>query len=417
MIHRDSCAACGGRELYKMMDLGDMPNANNLVPKDQLDSVKVYPLVYYWCSECNLLQQLDMAEREELFNDRYTYVTGVSRTIVEHYRKLAQTITEKAGRDISALVIASNDGTEISALREAGLRKVIGVEPSANLARMSMEKGNETINAFFDEEFSRKFSEEHGKVEVVVANNVLAHIPNPEGMLRGIRNVLTDNGHASIEVHWLKSLVNGVEIDTLYAEHYFVWTVKAMKILAESCGLAIEGIEYLPTPQAGSLRYWLRPKEAQMDFAKSQGAIDEFVGEERKEGVDDSERMKMLSVKANERKRKLVDLITRLRNEGKEITLWTAPAKMSTILNYCNLTNKEIKCAYDGSPYKIGMYIPKANIPVIDEKLLRASDDGKLPSDYMMIGAWNLMELAREKLSWYVEKGGKLINPLTVEVE
>ena len=417
MIHREGCAACNSRDLYKMMDLGMMPNANNLVPKEELDKVKTYPLVYYWCGRCNLLQQMDMADREELFNEHYTYVTGVTKTIVEHYKMLATSIAKKANAKGLAYIIASNDGTEIGALKDASFDRVIGIEPSANLARLSTGKGHETINDFFSENLAEKLGKDYGRADAIIANNVLAHVPSPRDMLNGIRKLLKDDGYASIEVHWLRSLVKDVEIDTLYAEHYFVWTVRAMDILARDCGLVIEDIEYLPSPQAGSLRYWMRPSTAKIDEANAKRSVEKFLNEEKEQGVNDIERMRLLSVRANERKDKLVRLVKSIRNEGKEIALWTAPAKMSTILNFCNFTDKDIKCAYDGSQYKMNRYIPKANIPVLDEKLLHQDKKGKLPADYIIVGAWNLMPLAREKLSWYVERGGRLINPLTAAVE
>lgn len=416
MIRRNNCATCNGTRLHKIIDLGMMPNANNLVAKEDLSKVKLYPLEYYWCANCNLLQQIEMADKEDLFNSNYTYITGVSKTIVEHYKKLAFTISKKVNAKDFAIVIASNDGTEIESLTSVGFGRVIGVEPSSNLADISKQKGNETINAFFSEELATELVPKYGKADVIIANNVLAHVPNPKDVLLGIKKMLKTDGCASIEVHWLRSLVKDVEIDTLYAEHYFVWTVRAMNILASSCGLAIEDIEFLPSPQAGSLRYWLRHSETLVNRSATEQVIQTFISQEIEEGIQNLDRMLQLNTNANIRKEKLVKLVKQIRKDGKEIALWTAPAKMSTILNFCNFTSDDIKCAYDGSRYKMNKYIPKANIPVLDEALLRDDKLETLPAEYMIIGAWNLMDLAKEKLNWYILRGGLLINPLTVEV-
>lgn len=402
------CIACKSDKLHKIIDLGYMPNANRFVSKQDLKNTKSYPLSYYWCQNCYLLQQIKMAAKEELFNDRYTYMTGASKPIIDHYKALANTIAKKVRSNANVFVIASNDGTEIAALQNAGFKSVIGIEPSGNLARISNENGYKALNEFFTEELSHRLAKTYGKADVIIANNVMAHIPEPEDMLRGIRNLIKEDGYISIEVHWLKSLVEKVEIDTLYAEHYFSWSVKGMEILANRCGLSIVEIEYLPQPQAGSLRYWLR---SSANNPPNTTLINHFKDMEISVAINDIKAMRRLSTMANARRRKLVKLIRTIRKQGKTIVIWATPAKLSTILNFCNLTNRDIGSAYDTTPSKIGKYIPKAGIPIYNEALL-FQDETILPADYILIGAWNFIEVAEKKFKWYVEKGGKLINPL-----
>ncbi len=399
------CKVCGSAELYKVLDLGSMPNANGLVSKDQMSKVVSYPLVYYWCKNCTFFQQTELINRKELFGDDYTYYTGVNPPAVEHFRKLAAEIGKKAERKEFAVILASNDGTEISLMKEVGgFKKVIGVEPAKNLAKAANEKGLTTINEFFDEKLGKRIASEYGKADVVIANNVFAHIPNPRDFLMGMKELIGDSGMISIEVHWLKSLVENLQIDSLYGEHYFVWDVRAMDTIAESCGLKVSGVDYLPDQQGGSIRVTLGKRSRSKE-------IDGFFKQEEGTGLYDLESMKKMQKRADERKAKFVKLVKGLKAQGKRVSIWTVPAKIATLLNFCGLSHKEIDCAYDLTEAKIGKYIPKADILVKSEKQIEQD----MP-DYLIVGAWNYMEFGKQKMEWYVRKGGKLINPLTCEI-
>jgi hypothetical protein len=303
------------------------------------------------------------------------------------------------------VIIASNDGTEIKLLKESGgFERAIGVEPAKNLAKAANEKGLLTINAFFGEELSRRIVEDYGKADLVIANNVFAHIPDPRDMLLGMKNLISDDGVISIEVHWLKRLIEELQIDALYAEHYYVWDIKAMDRLANDLELKIVDIEYLPDRLGGSVRV-LMMKHGTSDV------VERFIAEEEKAGLYDIRKMRELQQLADEKKRRFVGLIEDLRGQGKRIAIWTVPAKIATLLNFCGITNKEIECGYDSTEYKIGRYIPKADILVKGEGEIE-----KDMPDYLVVGAWNYIEFGRQKLSWYLERGGKLINPLTCEI-
>ncbi len=399
-----NCKVCNSVKLHKVLDLGRMPSANELVLKKYLNSVKSYPLEYYWCEECTFFQQMELINRDELFGGFYTYQTGVNLPAVEHFKELALMVKENIKNKDFAIVVASNDGTEISALKEFGeFKKVIGVEPAKNLAKMANDKGLLTINNFFGTDLSKKIVKDYGKADLVVASNVFAHIPNPKDLLLGMKECINDEGSIIIEVHWLKSLVDNLQIDALYGEHYYVWSIKAMEKIAQICGLNISKADYLPEQHGGSIR---------VTFSKTkQTQLNNMFVQEKASGLYDLSSMKKLQKKAEERKEKIIAIVKRLKSQNKRISLWTVPAKIVTILNFCNLSNKEIDYAYDLTPGKIGKYIPMANILIKDEKLI-AQD---MP-DYLIVGAWNYIEFGKQKLKWYTDKGGKLINPLTCEI-
>lgn len=390
---KPTCKVCGSEGLHKVLDLGVMPSANDLVEKKDLPTVKSYPLVYYWCDNCTFFQQVDMVSRTTLFEGNYAYSTGASPPAIEHFKELSLEMGRRASHKNFAVVIASNDGTEIDLLKKfGGFEKVLGVE-ATNLAKVANERGLPTINAFFGEELSRQIVDEHGNADLVTANNVFAHIPDPQDMLRGMKNLINDEGMISIEVHWLKRLIEDMQIDALYAEHYYVWDIKAFERISEDCGLKIVDIEYLPNRLGGSIRVMLKK------HGKSKAAS-RFILEEEKAGLYDIEEIDKLQKRSDDRRDRFVSLIKELKRQNKKVSVWTVPAKIATWLNFCGISDKEIDYGYDSTGYKIGRYIPKANILVKDET--RIAED--MP-DYLIVGAWNYIDFGREKLRWYLERG------------
>ena len=249
---------------------------------------------------------------------------------------------------------------------------------------------------------SKDIVKKYGKADLVVANNVFAHIPYPKDMLKGMKNLINKNGKIIIEVHWLRSIVEKLEIETLYTEHYYVWTVKAMNTLASQCKLKLIGVLYMPKQHGGSLRFTLSESgENDLKLMKDEEIC----------GLYKKSTMKLLQKRAEKRKNKLNNLIKKLKMGGKSIAIWSVPAKVPTLINYCGLTNADIMCAYEVAKSKIGRYIPKAKIPIKDEDDLKTD----MP-DYLIIGAWNYLGFAIKKLKWYTDAGGKLINPLTAKV-
>ena len=402
MIVRDKCVICGSKNLYNALNLGLMPSSNDLPTVENLEKVHEYELKYYMCQDCGLFQLLEIADRSDLF-DNYLYLTGVNKELVEHFRELYHNVAAQMSKRDFAIVIGSNDGTEVELLRnEGGFKSVIGIEPAKNIAAKANSLGRTTINTFFTFDVSNKVVKKYGKADLVVANNVFAHIPDPRDMLNGMKNLINPNGKIIIEVHWLKSIVEKLEFETLYAEHYYVWTVKAMNILANQCGLKLINVLYMPQQHGGSLRFTLS-ESGENDL--------KLMKDEEMSGLYEKSTMDLLQKRAEDRKNSLNGLIAKLNANSKRIAIWSVPAKVPTLINYCGLTKKDIVCAYEVADSKIGRYIPKANIPIKNEDSLKTD----MP-DYLIIGAWNYMDFAIKKLKWYTDAGGKLINPLTAEV-
>ncbi len=404
MIHRQLCAACGGKHLMLALDLGRLPNSNEFVYKRDLKKVRNWPLKYYWCEDCGLFQQLELVDSKTLFRDNYTYQTGVNLPAVQHFNELALSLK----KDISggfAVVIGSNDGTELKLLKEAGFERVLGIEPARNIAIIANKAGLETINAFFTEKLSKEIVNKYGKADVITANNVFAHIPNPYDMMVGMKNLIKLDGKIVIEVQWFRDVLKKLSIETLYSEHYYEWTIKAMISLAEKCELNVIKTTHLPNQQGGSIRFELGLN----------GIMDkhlEYV--ETKEGVYKKSKIAEMQRRAEKRKEKLINLLTKLKSQGNKIIIWAVPAKVSTILNFCKIDSKLIDYAVDSTPTKIGRCIPMAGISIKDEKFLNPTMEYK--PDYIIIGAWNYLDFSKKKLEWFTKSGGHLINLLTAEI-
>lgn len=401
----NKCKACEGINIHKIIDLGSLPNPNKLLSEDELDRFHSYPLEFFWCEDCSFFQQLRPVDSKTLFEEDYTYQTGVNAPAVFHFKEVASLISEKVTKKNFAVVLASNDGTEISILNDiAKFKNIVGVEPAKNIARIANSKGYETINAFFGEETGQNIKSKYGKADLVTANNVFAHVPEPDDFLKGIRELLTSDGIAVIEVQWLKAFVEKVAIEMLYAEHMYVWSARAMKTICRRVGLTVVKIDILDNQQGGSLRYWIKLK------GRESTEVDLI---EKNTGLFDKDIMLQLQIKADGRMECLRNKVAQLRRDKKIIDIWAVPAKVPIILNYSGLNSEDIRVAYDSTPTKIGKYIPKANIKVVDEACLKPGMTD--PPDCIIIGAWNYLEYAKSKLSWFTDSGGILLNLLNGE--
>jgi hypothetical protein len=216
---------------------------------------------------------------------------------------------------------------------------------------------------------------------------------------------LKDDGTITIAVHWLYDMVTKFEIDILYAEHYYEWTYKAMSLLTSQLNLIIVKVEHIPEQQGGSIRFWIRKNGKQDD------TINKIIKMEKDADLYELRTIEKLQLDANKKRDSLRNIIEKIKNDKKKISIWSVPAKIATILNFCRITCKDIDYAYEVAETKIGRYIPGANILIKDEKEL-----SKDMPDYLIVGAWNYIDFAKKNLEWYVKKGGKLINPLTCDI-
>lgn len=398
------CRVCEGTKLEKILDLGRMPLANRFLEKHQLSEPEpTYPLEVWSCADCGLLQLIHVVSPEILFRD-YIYVSTTSDTLQQHFAGLAREIVQRYGLNEDSLVleIASNDGLLLKKFRDLGVRGV-GVEPARNIAAMAMRDGIETVNEFFTEATAERIFEKYGAFDAVLGNNVLGHVNRLDDFLRGIGKVLGPLGGISIEVPYVRDLIEHNEYDTIYHEHLSYFSVAVLCRLFERHGLWIYDVERVPI-HGGSIR--IHGRKASVGRVRTE-RLERILEEEAAMGLNSLEFQRRFGEKVERTKRSLVELLRSLRAQGKRIAGYGAPAKGNTQLNFCRIGTDLIEYTVDKSPLKQGKYTPGMHIPVYPvEKLLEDQPD------YVLIIAWNFADEIQRQQRLYAERGGKFILPI-----
>ncbi len=401
---RSTCRVCGGTNLELVLSLGPTALANAFLQSpDEFAGERRYPLDLYVCAGCSLAQLLDVVDPEVLFR-HYLYVTGTSATMAAHNRAYAATLVQELELGAGDLVVeaAANDGSLLRAFATHGVR-TLGIEPARNLAAEARRSGIDMIDEFFNLALARRLRAERGPARAVVANNVLAHVDDPRDLLAGCGALVDDAGLVVVEVPYVGDLVDRVEYDTIYHEHLSYFSVAAMLQLARAAGLSAVRVDRLPV-HGGSLRWYLSPSSG-----APAAAVVSLAEEERRRGLTGVARYRQFAAAVHESRRALVDLLGRLSVEGRRVAGYGAPAKGTTLLNFCGIDTRLVPYTVDKNPRKVGLYTPGVHIPVRDVGALRA--EGRDP-DFVLILAWNLAEEIMQQLSAYRDRGGRFIIPV-----
>ncbi len=401
---RETCRACGENSLKLFLPLGAQPLANSFLKSpDEFGEELFFPLDTHFCETCSLVQIPDVVDPEVLFR-HYLYVTGTSETIAQHNRAYAKSVTEMQRLTADDLVIevASNDGSLLRCFQELGV-KTLGIDPATNVAAMARESGVETINEFFSLETAQKVRAEYGPAKAVIGNNVLAHVDDTQDFLRGCKAVIGENGLVIIEMPYLGDLLNRTEYDTIYHEHLCYFSVTSLMRLCESAGLRIVRMDHVPI-HGGSLR--MHAGHAEVYRTHSAQVLD-WAEEEKSKGFTSFERFEQLARSVERSRESLLDLLNRLKAEGKTVAGYGAAAKGNTLLNYCQISTDLLPYVVDKNPLKLGMLTPGMHIPVLPVSTLLERQP-----DYLLILAWNFGEEIMRQQSEYKARGGKFILPV-----
>lgn len=404
VVLRTTCRVCGGRDLEPILSLGLSPLANSFLKSPtEFDAELRFPLELFYCDACSLLQLLHVVNPEILFR-HYLYVTGTSTTMAGHNREYARTLVDLLGLQAGDLVAeaASNDGSLLKCFREHGVR-VVGIEPARNLAALAGASGIDTVNEFFTAETAKTVRAARGAARVAIGNNVLAHVDDPLDFLAGFRELLADDGLATVEAPYVGELLDRLEYDTVYHEHLSYFSIRSFLAMADRVGLAVVRIDHVPV-HGGSLRvYFSRSAAGHSADVLAQAA------REREAGISDVQRYRQFADAVRAGRAELVSLLESLAADGKKVAAYGAPAKGNTLLNYCGIDTRLVPYTVDKNPLKVGLLTPGMHIPVLDVAALDAPDTRP---DYILILAWNFADEIMAQQRSHRDHGGKFILPV-----
>ena len=397
------CRSCGANALRHIVSLGKIPLANALLTAEQLaaGNERRFPLDLVFCEQCSLVQITETVPPEELFSD-YVYFSSFSETAVRSAKELAMRLVADRALDGRGRVIeiASNDGYLLQHYREAGV-PVLGIEPASNIASFAVQRGIPTRCEFFGIECANRLASEGLRADVIHANNVLAHVPDLNGVVTGISAVLKSDGVAVIEVPWLRDLVDNCEFDTIYHEHLCYFSLNALKTLMERHDLVVADVEHLPI-HGGSLRLFVEHAGARTS-ERAQRTLDD----EAAAGMlafdyyrDFGERITIL-------KRELQALLHSLKAGGKRIVAYGASAKGSTLLNFFGIDCDTLDFVADRSTAKQGRFTPGIHLPIVGAETLLTEQP-----DYVLLLTWNFADEILAQQDEYRRRGGKFIVPI-----
>jgi SAM-dependent methyltransferase len=398
------CRLCDSDRMRSVLDLGASPPSQSFLANEQLDTPEpTFPLHLRLCESCLLLQIPALITSEDTFTE-YAYFSSYSDSWVQHAKRYVDDTAARLrlGRESFVVEVASNDGYLLQHVQAAGI-PCLGIEPSVNVGAAARKRGVPTQTDFLSEEVAADVRAKHGPADLVVANNVYAHIPDLVGFTKALRGLLSDDGWLSIEVHHALNLVALGQFDTIYHEHFQYYTVlSAMRALA-SGGLALVDVEMVET-HGGSLRLWARPEAV---AGPPSGRVLEALRVEEAAGMHHVDGYLELRRRTEAIKNDLLAFLLDCRAEGKRVVGYGAPAKGNTLLNYCGIRSDLLEYTVDRNPYKHGTFTPGTRIPIHDPIQLE-----KDQPDVVLVLPWNLEVELTEQLAHIAEWGGTLVYPL-----
>lgn len=397
------CLGCGAKSLEIVLSLGQMPLANALVPPERVGLPEPrYPLEVAFCVECALVQLTESIDPRELFTD-YPYFSSYSDTMVEHARVLAhQLLQERSlGPQSFVMEIASNDGYLLQHYARAGV-PVLGIDPAKNVAAVATQKGIPTLEEFFGEELAADLRNSGRSADVIHAHNVIAHVPDINGVLRGIKAVLKDGGVAVIETPYVAELVDRLEFDTIYHEHLYYYSLTSLMNLFHRNGLTISSVDRIPI-HGGSLRVYA----THIESGESDPSVTDLVREEDELGLSRLDYYKTFERDVRQLCGRIQGFLTDLKAGGASLAAYGAAAKGAVLLNACDIGNNVLDFVADRSDHKQGMYMPGVHLPIVPPEMLVS----EMP-DYVLLLAWNFSEEILNQQKEYRIRGGRFVHPI-----
>jgi SAM-dependent methyltransferase len=399
------CRGCRSPHLRRFLDLGETPLADALVTEDVVDNPALeprYPLAVAFCEECALVQITEDVEPEVLFVDNYLYFSSYSDQLLRHSRDHALGLIESRRLTSDSLVVelASNDGYLLKNFVDAGI-PVVGFDPAPDQAAAANSIGVPTRTEFFGLDAARRARQELGPADVIIANNVLAHIPDPNDFVAGIAHLLAADGIVTVENPSVWDLVERCAFDTIYHEHFFYHSCTSIKNLVERNGLHLIHVEYFPDLHGGTNRWYVAHESDPSEHLVVRLAA------ERDAGLDNHDFYAGFGKRVDELRGELRDVLQGLRDDGRSVAAYGAAAKGATLLNATGISTDLVSYVVDRNTHKHGRFMPGTHQPIVGVE--RLIDD---PPDVLLLLAWNFASEIMQQQSDYAARGGRFLIPV-----
>ena len=395
------CYICSSTSLTNFLNLGNHPPPLNFVTKERLlDSNETFPLQVYFCNSCGLVQLGDAVDPKIMFK-QYLYTSGISTAFRDHLESFTEKLVDRfsPNKDDLVIDIASNDGTLLQFFKNSGLR-VLGIEPS-NIADIAKKNGIHTVNDFFNETIAKQILDENGQAKIITITNAFAHIKDLDSLMNGVKILLKDDGVFVSESQYLVDIIEKLEYDTIYHEHLRYYCLKPLIQLFENYNMEVFDCERISS-HGGSIRVYASLKGK---FTKSDN-VKNIIDYEDRLKLSEIETYQEFAKKIHENKNKLISLLLKIKEDGHKIVGISAPARSSTILNFCNINSENLDYIVEKSTLKIGKFTPGSHIEVVDDNQLVIDQP-----DFALLLSWHLSDSIVAKIRDDGFKG-KIILPL-----
>jgi 2-polyprenyl-3-methyl-5-hydroxy-6-metoxy-1,4-benzoquinol methylase len=399
------CRFCGAPVSRTFVDLGVQPLSNAYVDRRAADQAELfYPLHAFVCDECLLVQLAEFTPPDKIFSD-YAYLSSMSDSWLDHCRSYAANMVERFAFDGSSLVveIASNDGYLLRFFKDRGI-PVLGIEPAANVAAIAEGKGIPSVTRFFGTTLAQQLLAEGRRADLVIGNNVLAHVPDLNDFVRGLSVLLAPDGVLTMEFPHVARLLEHTQFDTIYHEHFSYFSFATADRVLKAHGLVVFDVDELAT-HGGSLRVYAGHQAH--TARRVSDRVPALHAAERKQGLHDIGTYARFPDRVHEAKCALLEFLIARKREKKHIIAYGAPAKGNTLLNYCGVRTDFIDYAVDRNPLKQGKLLPGSRIPIEPPERIRETRP-----DYVLILPWNIKQEIARQLAFINEWGGRLFVPI-----
>ena len=398
-----NCRFCKTPLTHVFIDLVNSPASNSFLTREQLNEPETfYPLKVYTCPKCFLVQIDEYKKSDAIFDSEYVYFSSFSTSWLAHARRYVDQMTERFGlnADSQVIEIASNDGYLLQYFHQKQI-PVLGIEPTANTAAVAVEKGIPTITRFFGTQFAQELAEAGTKADLLLGNNVLAHVPDIVDFVAGMTIALKPTGVITMEFPHLLNLIGQNQFDTIYHEHFSYLSFHTVSQIFESQGLTMFDVDEIPT-HGGSLRIYAKHTD---DTTKTiSPSVAALLQKEASAGITDMSYYADFQTKAEGVKLGLLSFLIEQKRAGKSVSAYGAAAKGNTLLNFCGVKNDMIEFVVDANPAKQNKFLPASHIPVVQEEILKACKP-----DYVLILPWNLRDEITQQLAYIREWGGQFV--------